>query len=154
MARHSKESCPSIGWEIGIQTFILAVDPAVAGKPALAPLARVWEPLEISPPNWVGLQILSSPVTGFQLVPTAGLTQGLGRKHSCLHLPQWPAVLRSREAAGDTPVCEPSNRLLIEDLTMDPEADPCLSTTLLNKVLEAVPSTQGPDQISAHRSTE
>lgn len=29
---------------------------------------------------------------------------------------------------------------------MDPEVDPHLSTTLLNKLLEAVPSTQRPDK--------
>lgn len=29
-----------MGWVIGVQTFILAVDPEVAGKPALAPLRQ------------------------------------------------------------------------------------------------------------------
>ena len=39
--------------------------------------------------------------------------------------------------------------LLSEERTVDPEVDSCPSIALLNKVLEAVPSTQGPNRIHA-----
>ena len=42
--------------------------------------------------------------------------------------------------------------LLSEDQTVNSEADPGPSTTLLNKVAEAIPSTQGPDRIPIHLS--
>ena len=40
--------------------------------------------------------------------------------------------------------------LLSEDPNVDPKVDPCFSATLLNKVLDAVPSTQGPKKIYVH----
>lgn len=40
--------------------------------------------------------------------------------------------------------------VLSKDPTVDPEEDPCPSATLLNKVLDTVPFTQGPERIHTH----
>lgn len=39
---------------------------------------------------------------------------------------------------------------LSKDPVVDPEEDPCPRASLLNKVLERVPFTQGPDRIHIH----
>lgn len=43
---------------------------------------------------------------------------------------------------------------LLEDPAVKPEANPCPGTTLLNKVLEAVPHYQGPESIYAAQAPD
>ena len=57
----------------------------------------------------------------------------------------------SRKLAEPTPVHAAGNRPLKSKPTVDPEANPCPRTTLLNMVLNVIQCTKGPDKIHTHQ---